>query len=64
MVSNVQSSSFSPVYPFKTIKVTSLGPSITAENQRNIKHFLTTVEVRNKNGEHVEINIFYFLYLY
>jgi hypothetical protein len=31
--------------------VTSLGPSITAENQRNVRHFLTAVKVGNRNGE-------------
>jgi hypothetical protein len=31
--------------------VTSLGPSITVEKQRNIRHFLTALLVGNKNGE-------------
>jgi hypothetical protein len=31
--------------------VTSLDPSITVEGQKNVRHFLTTVEMENKNGK-------------
>jgi hypothetical protein len=31
--------------------VTSLDPSITVEGQKNVRHFLTIVEMKNRDGE-------------